>query len=51
MSEFIYMGGYGGYVWSAYGLSLLVLVVNVIAARLRNQSARREARKYIGRKQ
>ena len=51
MSEFIYMGGYGVYVWSAYGLSLLVLVANVIAARLRNQNAKREVRKYVGRSQ
>ena len=26
MSEFLAMGGHGAYVWSAYGLSLAVLV-------------------------
>ena len=48
VTDFLYMGGYGSYVWSAYGLSLLVLVLNVIAARVRSQNVRREARKYAG---
>ncbi len=26
LQEFINMGGYGGYVWSCYGLTLVVLV-------------------------
>ena len=26
------MGGYAGYVWSAYGITLVVLIVNVWAA-------------------
>lgn len=29
-SEFWAMGGYGLYVWSAYGFATLVLVLNVI---------------------
>ncbi len=29
MSEFLHMGGYAGYVWSAYGIALLVLVANL----------------------
>lgn len=27
--EFIAMGGHGPYVWAAYGISLLVLVINL----------------------
>jgi len=27
------MGGYGGYVWSAVGLTVLVLLFNIISAR------------------
>lgn len=34
-SEFLSMGGYGAYVWSAYGLSALVLIWNLITPRLR----------------
>jgi len=30
LTEFLDMGGYGFYVWTSYGISLLVLVINVI---------------------
>ena len=29
MIEFLYMGGYAGYVWSSYGIVALVLFLNV----------------------
>ena len=29
MTEFLSMGGYAAYVWSAYGISLAVLLANV----------------------
>ena len=45
MSEFFHMGGYAAYVWSAYGLSVLVLVLNVIAARKRNLTVKKEIKK------
>ncbi|MDJ0956644.1 MAG: heme exporter protein CcmD [Arenicellales bacterium] len=45
MSEFFHMGGYAAYVWSAYGLSVAVLVLNVIAARKRNLNVKREIKK------
>lgn len=45
MSEFFYMGGYGVYVWSAYGLSLIVLMLNVIAARKRILNVKREIKR------
>ena len=32
MREFLSMGGYAPYVWSAYGVTLVVLVYNVWAA-------------------
>lgn len=31
--EFIHMGGYAAYVWSAVGLTLAVLILNVVTAR------------------
>ena len=46
MKEFFYMGGYGFYVWTAYGLSLLVLLLNIVAARKRNRQVRREVNKF-----
>lgn len=30
MIEFLNMGGYAFYVWSAYGLSFVVLIMNII---------------------
>ena len=48
MSEFLYMSGYGFYVWSAYGVAFVVLVANVLVpmARARQLRARlaRQAR-------
>ncbi len=35
--EFIDMGGYGAYVWSAYGLTTLVLIWNVVAPLFRRR--------------
>ncbi|HEX7080351.1 MAG TPA: heme exporter protein CcmD [Gammaproteobacteria bacterium] len=33
MIDFLSMGGYAAYVWSAYGITLLVLLINIWAAR------------------
>jgi len=33
LRDFLHMGGYGGYVWTAYGLTTLVLVLNWVSAR------------------
>lgn len=48
MKEFFYMGGYGYYVWGAYGLCFLVLALNVAAARKRNRRIKREVIKFAG---
>ncbi len=44
-AEFIHMGGYGGYVWGAVGLTVVVLVINIVAARRRLALALRSARR------
>ena len=31
MSEFLYMGGYAFYVWTAYGVALIILLFNLIS--------------------
>ena len=38
MSEFIEMGGYGFYVWGAYGVTALLLAAEVIAVVRRRRS-------------
>ena len=30
LNEFFHMGGYAFYVWSSYGIALIVLLLNVI---------------------
>jgi heme exporter protein D len=33
LRDFLHMGGYAGYVWTAYGLTTVVLVLNWTSAR------------------
>jgi heme exporter protein D len=33
LRDFLHMGGYAGYVWTSYGLTTLVLVLNWTSAR------------------
>lgn len=40
MTEFLEMGGYAKYVWSAFGLTLGVLVANIVVARQQFRSVR-----------
>lgn len=42
LSEFLAMGGYAAYVWSAYSLTALVLI-GLLVATLREMSARQKA--------
>jgi heme exporter protein D len=41
MSEFFAMGGYAAYVWSAYGITLAVVTLNVWLAQRRYYKALR----------
>jgi len=41
-SEFLHMGGYGYYVWSAYGLAAAVLAWNAILPVQREKSLLRD---------
>jgi heme exporter protein D len=40
LSEFLDMGGRGGYVWGAYGTFLLLMLVEPLLARRRHRAAR-----------
>jgi heme exporter protein D len=44
VSEFFLMSGHGAYVWSAYGITLAVLVLNAWLARAKLKSALQRAR-------
>jgi len=43
MSEFFAMGGYGFYVWGAYGVTALVVVAELWSVRARKKAAERLA--------
>jgi heme exporter protein D len=46
LQEFFAMGGYGFYVWTSYGITLLVLVVNILVPVIqRKQFLRQQALK------
>jgi heme exporter protein CcmD len=44
MTTFFAMNGYGFYVWSAYGVAALVLVLELLALRSRRRTVMLEAR-------
>jgi len=39
LGNFLDMGGYAGYVWGAYGVTVIVVVVELIALRARRRAA------------
>ena len=43
MSEFLNMGGYAIYVWSAYAVTALVLVLNIAHALIKKRKNKRES--------
>jgi heme exporter protein CcmD len=47
-SEFIRMGGYGFYVWNAYGAVALIFLFNTLLPILRHRRLLRDARKGTG---
>ena len=40
MSDFLSMGGYAWYVWGSYGVTVLVLALEVMALRRRAREAK-----------
>jgi heme exporter protein CcmD len=47
MIHWLWMGGYWFYVWLSYGLTLLVIGLNIRAARRSHQDAIRDARRRL----
>ncbi|WP_319380779.1 heme exporter protein CcmD [Thiomicrorhabdus sp.] len=43
MQEFFAMGGYGAYVWSAFGISAFILLINLLQPVLQHRQAIRDA--------
>lgn len=51
MTEFLNMGGYGFYVWSAFGMTAFVLLINVLQPILQHRHALREADDFYSEEQ
>ena len=47
MTEFFNMGGYAAYVWPSYGLTLAVIILNIVWARRLLTRSREEARRRL----
>ena len=45
--EAFHMGGYGAYVWSSFGLTLVVVVISAVQSRVRHHRALREITQRI----
>ena len=43
MSEFLAMGGYAFYVWSAFGLTALVIIIAIFEPFIHHQNALKQA--------
>jgi len=44
MMDFFAMGGYGFYVWGAYGVTALAIAIEVTSVRARWRAAKRQAK-------
>ncbi len=49
MNEFLNMGGYAVFVWSSFGISFLVLLLNVVFPVMRRKQLLRDVRSHIKR--
>jgi heme exporter protein D len=47
VSEFLNMGGYAAYVWPSYGLTLAVIILNIVWARRLLAKSREDARRRL----
>ena len=48
LNEFLSMGGYGAYVWPAYGLATLVVLVNIVLPLRRLRKLKADIRRRGG---
>jgi heme exporter protein D len=50
-SEFFHMGGYAFYVWTSYGIALLLLVLNIVQPMLQRKKIVARIKRAIRREQ
>jgi heme exporter protein D len=49
LSELIQMGGQGIFVWSSYGITFMVIAINVLSPLLRQRALRKEIKHSVNR--
>jgi len=47
VKEFLNMGGYAAYVWPSYGLTVAIIVLNIVWARRLLAKSREDARRRL----
>lgn len=47
LAEFLYMGGYAFYVWTAYAVAVIVLLANFLNPLLRERRMKRELARKV----
>jgi heme exporter protein D len=45
MADFFAMGGYAGFIWPAYGITLLILVIAIVSSLRAHAKARENVRR------
>jgi heme exporter protein D len=50
-SEFFHMGGYAFFVWTSYGLALVVVVANIVAPLMQRKRVIKHIKRTIKREQ
>ncbi|MDH5444203.1 MAG: heme exporter protein CcmD [Gammaproteobacteria bacterium] len=51
MSEFFHMGGYAFFVWTSYGIALVVLLANIILPMQRKKEILKNLKRRLRREQ
>ena len=50
LAEFFHMGGYAFHVWTAYGVTLVLMVAHIVVARRKRKQIKRQISKALRRK-
>ena len=50
LNEFLHMGGYGAYVWSAYGITFVAMVLSIVIPLRQHSSIRQRLTRQLKRK-
>ncbi len=51
MSEFFYMGGYGGYIWSAYAITAVVMTLSIVLPIMQGKQTRKRIEQMLEQEQ